>query len=400
MGLFPTVLYSMAIRVPAPEAARPLVDQIARNISDPVGRLRFLKAVAPVAPGDTSARLLYRKRWLLLALAVTASLASLLFLRSRAHPDLPPAPMRMTVPALIMAPVTTAQLNNSPDVWPVERSGDSETYSNGLRIDSRFVIATRPRSYVAFPADDEQPAEHRTQPAGIVFHSTESLQAPFEARENGVLKRIGESLLEYVRRHRSYNFLIDRFGRVYRVVPEDQVANHAGYSLWADDNWAYINLNESFLGVSFEAETRQPEISPGQIRSATMLIEMLRSRYGIAAANCVTHAQVSVNLSNMRVGYHFDWASGLPFDALGLPDNYAVALPSLWQFGFESDATFRGVACARLQAALDDAENRFAEGARAAGLQPEGYRKLLRQKYRKLLAEARHGGSGEGPEPE
>jgi len=40
-----------------------------------------------------------------------------------------------------------------------------------------------------------------------------------------------------------------------------------------------------------------------------MLTDMLRKRYGIPAGNCVTHAQVSVNPSNLLIGYHIDWAS-------------------------------------------------------------------------------------------
>jgi len=54
-----------------------------------------------------------------------------------------------------------------------------------------------------------------------------------------------------------------------------------------------------------------------------MLTRMLRSRYSIAAENCVTHAQVSVNPSNMQLSYHVDWAAAFSFAALGLPDNYA-----------------------------------------------------------------------------
>jgi len=52
-----------------------------------------------------------------------------------------------------------------------------------------------------------------------------------------------------------YNFLIDRFGRVFRIVNESDAAQHAGYSVWSDDRWLYVDLNESFLGVSFEART-------------------------------------------------------------------------------------------------------------------------------------------------
>ena len=42
---------------------------------------------------------------------------------------------------------------------------------------------------------------------GIVFHTTESRQAPFEAQQNRLLKRLGGSFLEYVQRKPAYNFL-------------------------------------------------------------------------------------------------------------------------------------------------------------------------------------------------
>ena len=85
--------------------------------------------------------------------------------------------------------------------------------------------------------------------------------------------------------------MIDRFGRVYRIVRESDAAEHAGYSVWSDDAWLYLNLNESFLGISFETKTEpgqeQPTVSPAQIHAAAVLTEMLRGRYGISAGNCV-----------------------------------------------------------------------------------------------------------------
>jgi hypothetical protein len=65
-----------------------------------------------------------------------------------------------------------------------------------------------------------------------------------------------------------------------------------------------------------QAEGAGAEASPAQVRAAAMLVEMLRARYRISAVNCVTHAQVSLNPSNMRVGYHMDWASKFPFEQL------------------------------------------------------------------------------------
>lgn len=385
----------MGLRVRLPAGARPWVDQVARYIPDPVARLRFLKTVAPGLPDPEPGRRRHFPLMVLIVVIVTATVLSLSLLRGSARAPVRPQPHRPATPK-----VATGQAKSPPDVWPVERSAKSEIYSNGLRVETGFEGTTHARSFLAFPATLAQKTQRRTEPVGIVFHTTESLQAPFEARENGVLKRIGESTLDYVRRRRSYNFVIDRFGRVYRIVPEDQAANHAGHSLWSDDRWIYVNLNESFLGVSFEAETRHPDITPAQVRSAGMLIEMLRSRYGISSANCVTHAQVSVNPSNARVGYHVDWAAGFPFGALGLPDNYPLALPSLWQFGFESDESFRGVAGPGLQTGIGNGEYRLAEAAQAVHKTPEEYRRLLRRDYRQFLAEVRRAGVRESVEPE
>ena len=196
-------------------------------------------------------------------------------------------------------------------------------------------------------------------------------------------------MLDYVRRTVAYNFVIDRFGRVYRIVPEDQVANHAGHSVWSDEQWVYLDLNPSFLGVSFEAETGST-ISAAQLRAGAMLTEMLRSRYAIPAGNCITHGQVSVNPSNMRVGYHTDWGSSFPFEELGLPDNYARALPAVSFFGFEHDAGFLRVAGPRLSESVTLAEEDVRRAATISGVPEARYRKALQERYRVRIA-ALHG---------
>jgi hypothetical protein len=378
------------------------VDRVAQYISDPVVRLRFLKALAP-AP-QASPRSGWRRpgRLGFLTLAVLVAALALVVIMASVSPSRlrASAPIRKAPAAQPAAPAPITTMPAVADVWLVEKTGKEETYSNGLRIDDHFRVATHRRCYLAFPANGGQPRQ-RSEAAGMVFHTTESRQAPFEARENGVLKKLGESLLEYVRRKRAYNFLIDRFGRVYRVVAEDEAANHSGYSAWADEKWFYINLNESFLGISFEATSapaqQHAQISPAQMRSAAMLIEMLRSRYHIPASNCVTHAQVSVNPANMRVGLHVDWASGFPFEELGLPDNYAVALPSLWAYGFDSDSSFS--ASAWMQAGVKGAAAILARAASDAGLRPAEYKKRLRQRYRERLAQVRRA-RPDGSEPE
>jgi hypothetical protein len=137
------------------------------------------------------------------------------------------------------------------------------------------------------------------------------------------------------------------------------------------------------LAVSFETTTEpgqeDPTVSPAQIHSAAMLTEMLRGRYGIPAGNCVTHAQVSVNPENMRVGFHTDWASSFPFAQLGLPDNYARPLPSMTVCGFEYDATFMEWAGTRLYAGVELAEYELARDAAASGVTVGELRKRLRK---------------------
>jgi hypothetical protein len=385
----------MAPRRTADGNVAPWKDWTADHIQDPVLRLRFLQAVAP--PPVSPARRRPHQKLLLFTLCLLALPASLLLARAaggRRRTSLaapPPAPLAIRIehPSPLLQPV-----------WRVEQTAAFETYSNGLRIDNRFSVANHRRSYLAFPAATAGAApRRRTDPAGIVFHATESQQAPFEPGQNSRLKRLGESLLDFVVRQRAYHFLIDRFGRVYRVVPETDAANHAGHSVWADERWVYVNLNESFLSVSFEAHTSPVPTSPGpsgaavnpaQVRAAAMLTEMLRSRYGIAARNCVTHAQVSVNPSRMLVGYHTDWASGFPFEQLGLPNNYALPLPAVAVFGFRADAPLAGLAPPSMLLGVELAEQALRRQAAGMHVRVAAFRKTLEMRYREQSAAARH----------
>ena len=71
-------------------------------------------------------------------------------------------------------------------------------------------------------------------PPASYISTTESDQARFTADENARLKRIGKAVISVVQQNHSYHFLIDRFGEVFRIVLESDVANHAGNSVWAD----------------------------------------------------------------------------------------------------------------------------------------------------------------------
>lgn len=361
---------------------KPSVDWSAAQIEDPIWRLRFLQAVAP-RPGALS-RVAKTPALLLLVAGCLGFAAIVAF---RRHPDLrhaatasPPRPAHRQVE------VPESQGN----VWLVEKTAAFETYSNGLRLENGYVTGGAPRHFLAYPvASPESRPEQRSAPVGIVYHTTESLLAPFEPSQNTVLKRVGESLLDYVRRRRCYHFLIDRFGRVFRIVDEASPAGHAGNSVWADSRYAYLNLNDSFIGISFEAQTGTGEsattVEVAQVRAAAMLTEMLRRRYGIDAVNCVTHAQVSVNPLNMKIGYHLDWASSFPFDRIGLPDNYALPSPAIRLFGFEFDTHFEERAGPRMAASAALSGRLLAERAASAGVPQDIYRQALRHAYHRLV---------------
>jgi hypothetical protein len=272
-------------------------------------------------------------------------------------------------------------------VWLVEESESSELYSNGLRVENSLKTRGQTRRFHAIPRSGDRggTAEWRAVPAGIVFHTSEGHLAPFEERKNRILKLQSQELLFYARRNRSYHFLIDRFGRVYRIVHEQDKADHAGKSVWADSQWIYVNLNSSFLGVCFEAVTQpgapDPEISPSQMHSGKALVEMLRDRYQIPPGNCVTHAQVSVNPRNTRIGYHTDWAGNFPFRELGLPDNYQQPLASVALFGFDYDLLFVQSTGARLWKGLLLAEEQLQREAALHGTSLASYREKLQKRY-------------------
>jgi len=204
-----------------------------------------------------------------------------------------------------------------------------------------------------------------------------------------MLKREGEGLLEYVSRNHSYHFVIDRFGRVFRIVAEGNYANHAGNSIWADQTWIYVNLNQSFFGVAFEARSQPKEgelpVNAAQVHAARTLTEMLRGRYGIPVDNCVTHAQVSIYPAGRSAGYHTDWAANLPFGDLGLTNNYTRPLPSVILFGFSTTSLLEQARDSPLAKGLEAADDQVRADAAAHNLSEHRYRQVLQTRYKDAI---------------
>ena len=375
------------------DAVRRMVEKRAAVIDDEVARLRFVRQSVAAHEAAARRRVNFLRRSLaahhasrrrfylslrILSMALLLAVA-LVPQASRGVARRPPPPAAS--PRQIVAE------GAAPKVWLVERQGSMEIYSNGLRVENEFLTSNRARAYRAFGRQGWRASEIETQPAGIVFHTTESRMAPFEPSQNSRLQRNGRNLLSFIARHRLYHFVIDRFGRVFRVVAETDAANHAGQSVWADERNIYWGLNQSFLGVAFEAQTDTQGASGdiatrAQVDAARVLTEMLRSKYHMAAMDCVTHAQVSVNPQTMRLGYHTDWAANFPFREAGLSEGYDTPIAALTLFGFDYDSAFLQANGRRVWQGLITAEEQMVREAAAHGTTLELYRRTLQQRFR------------------
>lgn len=388
-------------KVPSLELT-PIIEWRAQRIQDPVERLRYLRlameAPEPRVHSPHSARVKTAFTWKRISLLAPVPLLALLFIPS---PTISKAKAKTPTPIPVSGSLSAPQ-KTVPNVWLVDRQNDFEVYSNGLRVENAFAVANQRRTFYAVldrNSKDTHKSEWRSAPAGIVFHTTESHLAPFEAKQNKVLQRIGKALLGWIQRNRSYHYVIDRFGRVFRVVEESDTANHAGISIWADDKFTYLNLNSSFLGIAFEAQTEPGEplarMNSAQIYAGRVLTEMVRSKYRIPTTNCVTHAQVSVNPSNMQIGYHTDWAGNFPFVELGLKNNYELPVPSLQEFGFGYNSSFVESMGARMWKGLLASDERVRQEAATRGVSLSQYRALLHQRYREIVTAQKSRGASE-----
>ena len=277
-------------------------------------------------------------------------------------------------------------------VWLVESGEGFERYSNGARVLTTLETTNHRRGFYAFPAGEaatrrggaKAALELKREPVGIVYHTSESDMLPFTPDNNASIEQRSRGLLEYVRRHKSYNYVIDRFGQIYKIVRDEDAANHSGNSVWSDARATFVGLNESFLGVCFETTMSagaEERLTEAQLVAGRLLTQVLRSRHQIDDAYCVTHGLVSVNPSNMRILFHHDWARGFPFAAFGLSDKYAVPPASVAEFGFTYDEGTVEKLGGALWPGVAQAEEQFGAAAARAGQKPEEFRRLTKDAY-------------------
>jgi hypothetical protein len=275
-------------------------------------------------------------------------------------------------------------------IWLADHGANWEVYSNGLRIETLYTVAGEPRRYRIHERDAGlQPTVH-TKPVGILFHTSESDLWPLDAGFDKQLRQSSSALLNYVKEKRAYNYVIDRFGRVYRVVDDETRANHAGNSIWANGDDVYLDLNSAFIGVSFESrwDGEVLPITRAQLIAGRNLTNYLRQRFAIAPEMCATHGLASVSPKQHLLGYHTDWARGFPFAAFGLPDQYAKPPASIALFGFSySDELKQAVGDGWPGLAI--AETALAQTAQEKGLSVEELRTQRHLLYAKWAKEVR-----------
>ncbi|HKP84928.1 MAG TPA: peptidoglycan recognition family protein [Blastocatellia bacterium] len=284
-------------------------------------------------------------------------------------------------------------------VWLAERGNGYEFYSNGTRVLTEYETAGLRRSFYRFNVEGvsrgSDEGELLSRPVGIIYHLSESDLLPFDDKHNSSLQYYSKSLLEYARSHALYNYVIDRFGRVYRIVRDEDAASHAGNSVWSDGRGVYVNLSASFIGVCFEGQSKRGRavgadgINEAQIYAARALTAVLRSKYAIEDANCVTHGLVSVNPSNHLVGYHTDWVAAFPFGALGLSDKYESELAPISRLGFNYDAAYIAAAGGKRWAGLDKSDAALREAAAARNMTVEEARGEMAGVFERLNSKQR-----------
>lgn len=286
----------------------------------------------------------------------------------------------------VAEPLETEDLGIVPSaVWLADRGPGWELYSNGLRIETVYAVKGTPRDYRVHSRDGELQPTRLSHPIGILFHTSESDLWPLEPGFEQEVRKGSEALLRFVKREQAYNYMIDRFGRVYRIVDDDSRANHAGHGVWARGNEVYLDLNSAFLGVSFESRWeggRTLPITRAQLVAGRNLTHYLRQRFAIAPEMCVTHGLASVAPKRGLIGYHLDWARGFPFEAFGLPDLYAQPLPSVTLFGFNYDSEFLRVVGERWPG-LIAAETQLANEARERAVSLDQVRRERQSEYRR-----------------
>ena len=126
------------------------------------------------------------------------------------------------------------------------------------------------------PRDHERPRRQRTD--YIILHTTE---APVRGSYEKLFHN-GEC-----------HFLVDRSGRVYRIIRRDKVAYHAGLSMWN----GVQNIDNYSIGIEIVGSYNST-VTESQCAALKQLVGNLKHAYGISDDRVLTHSMVAYGAGN------------------------------------------------------------------------------------------------------
>ncbi len=103
----------------------------------------------------------------------------------------------------------------------------------------------------------------------------------------------------------SSHYVIGKSGTIYQLVPDSEVAWHAGVSAWRGQT----NVNEFSIGCELEnANTGRDPYPPAQLDALAQLCREKIAQYAIPPENVVRHLDVAVPRGRKSDPAGFDWA--------------------------------------------------------------------------------------------
>lgn len=144
--------------------------------------------------------------------------------------------------------------------------------------------STLPLSVVPSPNADER------RPSLVVIHYTSNDDAAHSL-----------NTLTSPERRVSAHYLISREGALYQMVPESRRAWHAGQAYWA----GITDVNSASIGIELDNNGTEP-YDEAQLATLQALLQDLRVRYRIPAANFVGHSDVAPG-RKIDPGAYFPW---------------------------------------------------------------------------------------------
>ena len=92
----------------------------------------------------------------------------------------------------------------------------------------------------------------------------------------------------------SAHYVVGKDGVVVQMVNDYLRANHAGIGKWGNNS----DLNSSSIGIELDNNGIDQPFTDAQIRSLMILLEALKKRYNIPAANFIGHADIAPGRKN------------------------------------------------------------------------------------------------------